>query len=233
MLALVACGSAAMGWGAMWSRAARPAALAVRAPVGSSERADHGRATFVGNGAPGRIRTLDPQFRRLAVLATREPCRPARSREGSAASCRSVTSASISGRRRQRKSRSLLSVASRSKELLNEESSCHPGFFPHHSLVRGRGGPVGSSFRGLGPAHMAMPQADVLTASSSRDGERFAAARDLVGCMRPVLATCSQHAANTAPDPALSQFWPLGTNSERIRNVWNSRGTNPELSVNA
>ena len=32
---------------------------------------------------------------------------------------------------------------------------------------------------------------------------------------------------------ALSQFWPLGTNPERIRNVWNSRGTQPELSVNA
>ena len=59
--------------------------------------------------------------------ATRETCRPAMSRGGSAASCRSRPSASISGRRCQRKSRSPLSVASTSKEpqgdLLTASSS--------------------------------------------------------------------------------------------------------------
>ena len=170
-------------------------------------------------------------FGRDSVLATREPCRPTMSRGGSAASCRSVTSASISGRRRQRKSRSLLSVASRSKDLLNDGSSCHPGFFSHHSPVRGRGtGRV--QLPGPGPGS----QGD----AAGRRPDRVEQSRwwippshagSWAACWA-VLATCSQHAATRA-GPALSQFWPLGTNSEQIRNVWNSRGTNPELSVNA
>ena len=146
----------------------RHIAMAVREPGSSGGNARQGgclapsasnhcrprQTAWEESGAPGRIRTLDPQFRRLAVLATREPCRPAMSRGGSARP---------------------------------------PAEAGHRRPSRGRS-------RGL---HVG-----------------------------PVLATCSQHAATRA-GPALSQFWPLGTNSEQIRNVLNSHGTQPELSVNA
>ena len=168
-----------------WAQVRAVCAVLAIAQLGSVALTYSGRAAE--GGAPGRIRTLDPQFRRLAVLATREPCRPAMSRGGSAASCRSRPSASLSGRRCQRTSRSPLSVASTSKE----------------------------------------PQGDLLTASSSRGGERRrrTRSRGLHGAgPRDVFAACG-NTRRARVEPILASWNESGTNQERSELSWNAAGT--------
>ena len=112
---------------------------------------------------------------------------PAMSRGGSAASCRSRPSASISRRRCQRKSRSPLSVASTSKE----------------------------------------PQGDLLTASSSRGGERRRRTRSRglhAAGPRDVFAACG-NTARTRVEPILASWNEFGTNPERLELSWNESGT--------
>ena len=89
------------------------------------------------------------------------------------------------------------------------------------------GGPVGSSFRGLGPAHMAMPQGDVLTASSSRGGgfRRRTRARGLHAAgPRDVFAACG-NTRRARVEPILASWNESGTNPERLELSWNESGT--------